>query len=159
MSNGNNTILTEEGRKKVEEELERLKTIIRKELSEKIRVAKDMGDISENAEYSSAKEEQGLAEARISELEKLLSSAEVISSNGVHSTDMVTVGSVVTVFDNKKKEEKVYTIVGFSESNPAQGKISNESPLGQALVGHKVGEKISLEIPNGVKDLTIKKII
>ena len=147
-------ILTTEGRKKAEEELKKLKTETRKEVSEKIYAAKELGDLSENAEYNAAKEEQAFIEARILELEHLLKYAE-----DVHETegDEVGIGNEVTVQD-ANGSERAYSLVGFNEANPSEGKISNESPMGHALMGAKINETISYDTPGGERTLTIISI-
>ncbi len=141
-------VLTYEGLKKREEELEELKTVRRKEVAEKIKEARGQGDLSENAEYDAAKEEQGEIEARIALLEKMLRNAEVIDDEEV-SSDIISVGSRVKVYDNEFDEEVEYTIVGSAEADPMANKISNESPVGMGLIGHKIGDEIVIETPDG----------
>ena len=132
-------ILTYEGLKKMEEELENLKTVRRKEVAEKIKEARGQGDLSENAEYDAAKEEQAEIESRIVVLEKMLRNAEVIDDDEVNN-DMISVGSIVKLYDFEFEEEVEYSIVGSAEADPMNGKISNESPVGLGLIGHKLGE-------------------
>lgn len=141
-------VLTYEGLKKREEELEELKTVRRKEVAEKIKEARGQGDLSENAEYDAAKEEQGEIEARIALLEKMLRNAEVIDDEEV-SSDIISVGSRVKVYDNEFEEEVEYTIVGSAEADPMINKISNESPVGMGLLGHKIGDNVIIETPDG----------
>ena len=141
-------VLTYEGLKKREEDLEELKTVRRKEVAEKIKEARGQGDLSENAEYDAAKEEQGEIEARIALLEKMLRNAEVIDDEEV-SSDIISVGSRVKVYDNEFEEEVEYTIVGSAEADPMENKISNESPVGMGLLGHKIGDNVVIETPDG----------
>ncbi len=141
-------VLTYEGLKKREEELEELKTVRRKEVAEKIKEARGQGDLSENAEYDAAKEEQGEIEARIALLEKMLRNAEVIDDEEV-SNDKISVGSKVKVYDNEFEEEVEYVIVGSAEADPMENKISNESPVGHGLLGHVVGDDVVIETPDG----------
>ncbi len=141
-------VLTYEGLKKREEELEELKTVRRKEVAEKIKEARGQGDLSENAEYDAAKEEQGEIEARIALLEKMLRNAEVIDDEEV-SSDIISVGSRVKVYDNEFEEGVEYTIVGSAEADPMENKISNESPVGMGLLGHKIGDNVVIETPDG----------
>lgn len=142
------TILTYEGLKAREEELRVLKTIKRKEVAEKIKEARGQGDLSENAEYDSAKEEQAEIEARIVMLEKMLRSAVVIDEDDVDK-DAVGFGSRVRLLDIEFNEETTYVLVGSAEADPSQGKISNESPLGSSLVGKKQNDIISINAPAG----------
>ena len=150
-----NYILTQEGREKLEEELHYLETEKRAEIGERIKVAREFGDISENSEYDDAKNEQGMTEARIAEITRILSEATVV--NTPKRSSKVNIGSVVTVDMNGK--ERVFTIVGAAESDVAAGKISNESPVGSALLGHKKGDEITTTGPTGREiSLTILKI-
>ncbi len=138
--------LTKEGLEKITEELTRLKTVRRREISEKIEEAIKLGDLSENAEYHEAKDEQGMNEAKIRELDDILNNAEVIA-NAAGAKKCVSVGCTIEVkIDSLTKK---YTIVGPSEANPAQGLISNESPIGQAFLGKKIGETVEVEAPAG----------
>ncbi|MBP3390760.1 MAG: transcription elongation factor GreA [Clostridia bacterium] len=139
--------LTAEGLKMLQGELETLKTQGRTEIAEKIRVARGYGDLSENSEYDEAKNEQAKIEARIIELEKMLENYELIEESG--DTDSVSIGVTVTVFDELRKSEFSYKIVGSAEANPMKGLISDDSPVGRALVGAKVGETVSVEAPVG----------
>jgi transcription elongation factor GreA len=142
-------MLTYEGLKKLEAELEELKIVRRKDVAEKIKEARGQGDLSENAEYDAAKEEQGEIETRIVELEKILRNAQVIDEDEVQ-LDVINVGCRVKLYDTEFDEEVDYLIVGSTEADPTEGKISNESPVGAALMGHKVGEVVDVEVPEGV---------
>ncbi len=140
--------MTYAGLRAVEEELENLKTVKRKEVAEKIKVARGYGDLSENSEYDEAKNEQGFVESRIAELEKMLKHARVIDESEL-SDDVVSVGSHVTIKDEDGEVEE-YDIVGSTEADPMNGKISDESPVGAALIGHQTGEHVEIVLPNGV---------
>ena len=141
-------ILTDDGLKKYEQELEELKTVKRKEVADKIKVALSFGDLSENSEYDEAKNDQAKLEARIVELEAMLQNAKVIDENDL-STDTVNVGSRVKVLDMEYDEEITYKIVGSAEADPKQGLISDESPLGKQLIGSKIGDTVTIEAPAG----------
>ena len=143
------TVLTYDGLKKLEEELQELKVVKRKEVAEKIKEARGQGDLSENAEYDSAKEEQAEIEARIANLEKMLRNAEVIDEEEIN-TDAISIGCKVTLFDEEFEEEVTYTIVGSTEADPGKGRISNESPLGVALIGKAIGERAEVTAPDGL---------
>lgn len=149
--------LTYEGLKERERELEYLKTEKRKEVSEKIKVALGFGDLSENAEYDEAKNEQAEVEMKIVKLEKMLKSAIVIDEDEI-STDIVSMGIKVKVFDIDIEEEETYTLVGSEEADPMQNKISDESPVGRALLGAKVGDIVTVNAPNGDFELKILEI-
>jgi transcription elongation factor GreA len=149
-------ILTPEGLANLKAELDELTTSRRREVAQRIREAREFGDISENAEYDDAKNEQAMLEARIASLEDKLRSATVIDSADI-GTDVVGVGSVVHVKDEAGKSTK-YTIVGSAEASPAEMKLSNESPVGKALLGHKRGEQVSISTPKGERKLKITKI-
>lgn len=151
-------VLTYEGLKKREEELEELKTVRRKDVAEKIKEARGQGDLSENAEYDSAKEEQAEIEARIVFLEKMLRNAEVIDEEEV-SKDVISVGCTVRLFDVEFDEEVDYTIVGSAEADPMDGKISNESPVGMGLLGHKTGETVTISAPEGEIEFKVIEIL
>ena len=152
---GSDYILTPEGREKLEQELHYLETEKRAEVGERIKVAREFGDISENSEYDDAKNEQGMVEARIAEINQILSEATIVDTP--KKSNKVTVGAIVTV--NMGGKERVFTIVGAAESNVKGGKISNESPVGAAILGHKKGDEIEAVGPTG-RPLTIviKKI-
>ncbi len=139
-------ILTEDGHKKIIEELEYLKKVRIPELAKRIAEAKELGDLSENAEYQEAKDEQGLVAKRINELEELLRIATVTDTNTVNKTEVEMGNTIVVSHDNKKIEFK---IVSSNEVNPAEGKISNESPLGQSFLGKKKGDIVEVDIPKG----------
>ncbi len=151
-------IVTEEGLKKLQDELEYLKTTKRKEVVEAIRVALSFGDLSENSEYDEAKNEQAKTEARISELEESLKNVKVISDSEVN-TDVVNVGNRVVVYDAEFEEEIEYTVVGSTEADPIENKISDQSPIGSALIGRAVGEIIDVHTPGGIIKLEIKEIM
>ncbi len=141
-------ILTYEGLKKYEEELQELKVVKRREVAEKIKEAREQGDLSENAEYDAAKDEQRDIEARIEELEKILKNAEVVDEDEV-DLDRINIGCKVRILDVEYNEECEYKIVGSTEANSLKGKISNESPVGKALIGKKQGDTIVVETPAG----------
>ena len=150
-------ILTYEGLKKLEDELEELKVVRRKEVADKIKEAREQGDLSENAEYDAAKDEQREIEARIEEIEKILKNAEVVVEEDV-DVDVINVGCKVKVLDMEYDEEIEFRIVGSTEASSLQGKISNESPLGKALLRHKVGETVEVEAPAGAVQYKILEI-
>jgi transcription elongation factor GreA len=143
------TVLTYEGLKSLEEELQELRTVRRKDVAEKIKEARGQGDLSENAEYDAAKEEQAEIEARIAVIEKILQNVELIDEDDLN-TETVSLGSTVRVFDKEFSEELEYTIVGSQEANPFKGKISNESPLGRALLNRCAGDEIEVDAPEGI---------
>ena len=151
------TILTYAGLKALEEELENLKVVKRKEVAAKIKEAREQGDLSENAEYDAAKDEQRDIEARIEEIEKILKNAEVVVEDEV-DFDKINIGCSVLVYDKEFDEEIQFKIVGSTEANSLQGKISNESPVGQALLGKKVGGEIQVETQAGVMEYKVLKI-
>lgn len=141
--------LTEDGLKKLESELDELKTVRRKEIAERIKQALSFGDISENSEYDQAKNEQAQLEDRISKLEMILRNAKIIDKEDI-STDKVGIGSKVLVKDLEYEEEMEYTIVGSAEADPYNGRISNESPVGKALLGRKSGDIVDVIVPDGI---------
>ena len=148
-------ILTEEGKQKLEEELHYLETEKRAEVGARIKVAREFGDISENSEYDDAKNEQGLLEARIAEINRILSEATVVAAP--NRSSKVGIGSTVTVAIGGS--QRVFNIVGAAESNVREGRISNESPVGSALIGHKKGDTVVAEGPTGREvKMTIEKI-
>ena len=151
------TILTEKGLQELEKELEYLKTEGRKDIAEKIKVALSFGDLSENSEYDEAKSEQGKLEARIVELEHMLKNVKIIDEDNIN-TDKVFVGSKVTIKDLETKEKLTYQIVGFAQADPDNGRISDESPVGKALLGKKTGETVHVEVPVGVLSYKIMSI-
>jgi len=146
-------LLTQEGLDKLQRELDELRTTHRLEIAERIKYAKEFGDISENSEYEDAKNEQGMLEGRILTLEKMVRNAVIIEE---HHDGVVQVGSSVTVKDEFGKE--TYTIVGPAEVDVASGRISMESPVGKALLGHRVGEALRVQTPAGPRPLTIVKV-
>jgi len=148
-------IITQDGYNKLKAELDNLSTVRRREIAERIERAKELGDLSENAEYSEAKDAQALNEGRILELTNVLKNVTVVDSNG-GSNGEVAMGSHVTVSSQGK--EKTYTLVSFNEADPLNGKISNESPLGVAFLRKKKGEVVSVETPRGVVEYKIIKI-
>lgn len=150
--------LTDEGLRKLEQELEELKTVKRKEIAATIKVALSFGDLSENSEYDEAKNEQAIVEARIAELEAMLKQVVVLDEDDL-STDEVSVGSKVKVMDVEFDEEEVYQIVGSTEADPASGRISDESPVGKALLGGKVGDVVEAEVPGGIITFRILEIM
>ncbi|SIS86298.1 transcription elongation factor GreA [Alicyclobacillus vulcanalis] len=150
-------LLTPEGLRKLEEELELLKSVKRREVAERIKVAISYGDISENSEYEDAKNEQAFIEGRIMTLEKQLRNARVINEDEV-DTNVVSIGSTVKVLDLDLDEEVEYTIVGSAEANPAENKISNESPVGKALLGKQIGSVVEVNVPAGVIQFKILEI-
>ena len=150
-------VMTYEGVKKLEEELEYLKTVKRKEITEKIKVALGYGDLSENSEYDEAKNDQAFTEGRIVTLENMLKNAVVVDESEIPN-DIVSVGSKVRVKDYDFDEEVDYTIVGSAEADPMNFKISNESPVGKALIGRKIGEIVEVQIPDGVNKFEILEI-
>ena len=149
--------LTREGLEKLENELEESKIVKRKEVAERIRQALDFGDISENPEYDQAKNEQAKLEERIAKIESILRNAKLIEEEDI-PTEIVGIGSKVVVLDIEYNEEMEYTIVGSAEANPYDGKISNESPVGRALLGSKPGQIIDVNVPDGVLKYQIQKI-
>ena len=157
MSQAKKFIMTYEGVKKLEEELEYLKTVKRKEITEKIKVALGYGDLSENSEYDEAKNDQAFTEGRIIQLENMLKNAVVVDESEIPK-DKVSVGSIVKVMDYEFDEEVEYTIVGSAEADPMNFKISNESPVGSALLGKKVGDVVEVAVPSGVSKFEILEI-
>lgn len=150
-------ILTYEGLKKYEDELENLKVVKRQEVAQKIKEARAQGDLSENAEYDAAKDEQRDIEARIEELEKILKNAEVIVEDEV-DLDKINIGCQVKILDIEMNQELDYKIVGSTEANSLKGKISNESPVGRALIGAKTGDIVRVETPGGELEYQVLEI-
>ena len=151
-------VITPEGLEKLKEEVEYLTTAKRREVAERIKEAREFGDISENAEYDDAKNEQALLEGRIAQLEERVRRATVIDEKEV-STDKVSFGSIVHVKDQKTGDSQKFQIVGSPEADPAEHKLSNESPIGKALLGHKRNDVVTVEVPRGPrKKLKITKI-
>lgn len=146
--NNKEVILTPDGYKRLEEELELLRTVRRKEVAERIKTAISFGDISENSEYDDAKQEQAFVEGRVLTLEKMLRNARVLDENEI-TTEKVGIGSIVMLKDLEYDEELEYTIVSSAEANPNDNKISNESPVGRAIIGHPVGSVVEVSVPAG----------
>ncbi len=149
--------LTAEGVAKYEERLEYLKTTGRSEIAEQIKVARSFGDLSENAEYDAAKIEQARIEYEIVELETMLRNVVLIDEENI-STDVVNVGAITTIFNMASEKTMSFQIVGSAEADPKDGRISNESPVGKALIGHKVGEVVEIQVPGGVSSYKIMAI-
>ncbi len=146
--------ITEEGLEKLKEELNYLKTEKRQEISRRIQAAKELGDLSENAEYSEAKEQQALNEGKVAEIEETIKNAQTINNN--RKSSVVNVGSTITVKNGGG--ERTFTIVGSNEANPSEGKISNETPLAISFLGHKANDKIKVETPKGKVEYKIMSI-
>ena len=152
------SVITQEGLEKLKEEIESLTTIKRREVAERIKEAREFGDIAENAEYDDAKNEQALLEQRIAQLEERLRRSEVIDSKDIDTSE-VSVGTIVHVKDQKSGDSQKFQIVGSAEADPTEQKLSNESPIGRALMGHKRNEVVSVDVPRGPKrKLKITKI-
>ena len=152
-------ILTEEGFQNLKEELDHLVNVERREVAKRIKTARDFGDISENSEYDDAKNEQAFIEGRIQEIKNMLDNAEVVKEEEI-SDEIVSVGNIVKIKDVDSGKEYNYKIVGSAEADPLNNKISNESPIGSALIGHKPGDTVEVEVPSGLKTyeiLLIKK--
>ena len=150
------TVLTLEGKQKLEEELEQLKTVKRRDIAEKIKVALSFGDLSENSEYDEAKNEQAIVEARIAQLEGMLKNVEILDKNKIGS-DVVSIGTYVTVLDVEENEEFKFYIVGSTEAD-GNAHLSDESPVGKALIGKHVGNSVSVETPGGSMELKVLRI-
>lgn len=151
------TILTDEGLKNYEQELEYLKTVKRKEVAEKIKVALSFGDLSENSEYDEAKNDQAMLEARISQIESILKNAKIIDESEL-SSEHIHIGSKIKVYDYDFEEEADYQIIGSDEADPFNGKLSDESPVGAALIGHQVGDIVEVDTPDGIVKFKILDI-
>ena len=151
------TFLTREGFQKMQDELEHLRTVKREEIAIRLREAMEGGELIENAEYEAAKNEQAFVEGKIKELEVLLATARVIEEKPAEKGEAVQVGSTVVIQEEGSKPED-YTIVGAAEADPEEGRISNESPLGKALLGHKAGDRIQVDAPAGVFIVVLKKV-
>ena len=151
------TVITEEGLSSLEKELEELKTVRRKEVAEKIKVALSFGDLSENSEYDEAKNEQAIIEGRIAEIENQLKNVRVLDEAEL-GVESVRVGLIVTVREKGKKKTMTYRIVGSTEADPFNGRISDESPVGKALVGHGKGDEVEVETPGGTIKLVVEDI-
>ena len=151
-------LLTDEGLHNLEQELEFLKTERRKEIAEKIKVALSFGDLSENSEYDEAKNEQAMIEARILQIEAMLKNVKILDSGSL-DTETVNLGSRVRVLDTEFDEEETFQIVGSTEANPDQGRISDESPIGKNLLGHRVDDIVAIPVPNGTVTYKILEIM
>jgi transcription elongation factor GreA len=150
--------LTKEGFQKLQEELDHLRTAKRQEVAERLHEAMEGGELIENAEYEAAKNEQAFVEGRIQELDLLLATAQIIEENGKgKKTDTIQVGSKVTIKEGNFEAE-TFTIVGAAEANPRAGKISNESPIGKSILGHKLGDAVKVETPGGIYNVKIMKV-
>lgn len=147
--------MTEEGKKNLEQELHEMKTEKRKEVVERIKIARGFGDLSENSEYDAAKDEQAFVESRIQQIEHMLRNAVIIENNS-DNPDVVTLGKTVKFQEIPEGDEEEYTIVGSAEANPFEGKISNDSPMAKSLLGKEIGDKVSVQTPAG--DLEVKII-
>src|SRR3954447_5159566 len=150
--------MTQAGKEKLEQELEQLKTVVRKEVVERIKIARSFGDLSENSEYDAAKDEQAFVEGRITTIENMIRNARIISEDEL-SKDAVSLGSSVTFVELPEGDEETYTIVGSAEADPFEGKISNDSPIAKSLLGRKVGDQVTVQTPGGemkVRIVTIK---
>ena len=156
MTEKKEVILTKEKLEKLEDELEYLKTKKRPEMAEKIKIARSFGDLSENADYDEAKNEQGEVESRIMKIEDMIRNAKTIEVD--ENSDTVGVGNTVCLYDEEFEEDVEYKIVGTAESNPLEGYISNESPVGEAIIGHKSNDRVAVETPNGKMYFVIKNI-
>jgi len=152
-----NNFLTKEGFQKLQDELEYLRTAKRQEVANRLHEAMEGGELIENAEYEAAKNEQAFVEGRIQELDVLLASAKIIEENGKKKSDGVQLGSKVTIKEGNFEAE-TFTVVGMAEANPREGKISNESPIGKAILSRKVGETVKVETPGGTYNVKILKI-
>ena len=154
MSEDKSFYMTKEGKEKIEKELEYLKTEKRKEVVERIKVARSFGDLSENSEYDAAKDEQAFVESRISQLENMIRNAVIIEDND-ENPDVVTIGKSVKFVELPDGEEETYTIVGSAEADPFNGKISNHSPIAKSLLGKSVGEEVVVQTPGGEMNVKI----
>ena len=149
--------MTIEGKAKLEQELEELKTIKRKEIVERIKIARSFGDLSENSEYESAKDEQAFTEGRITTLENMIRFAQIIDNNNT-DTDEVTIGRTVTFMELPDGDEEEYIIVGSAEADPLSGKISNDSPIAKALIGNRLNDEVTISTPGGDMNVKIVKV-
>ena len=151
------TIITDEGLRRLEEELEDLKTVKRKEIAEKIKVALSFGDLSENSEYDEAKNEQAIIEGRIAEIENQLKNVRVLDESELN-TEVVHVGSKIRIRETGTTQEETYKIVGSTEADPINGRISDESPVGKSMLGHSVGDVVEVLIPSGAVSYELVEI-
>ncbi|MCM3788505.1 transcription elongation factor GreA [Domibacillus indicus] len=157
MSNEKVYPMTREGKEKLEQELEHLKTVKRKEVVERIKIARSFGDLSENSEYDSAKEEQAFVEGRIGTIETMIRNAKIIEDSAMNA-DEVSLGRTVTFIELPDGEEESYTIVGSAEADPFEGKISNDSPIAKSMIGKRVGDKVIVQTPAGEMNVKIVSI-
>ena len=157
MANDKQFPMTAAGKQKLEDELDFLKTIKRKEVVERIKIARDFGDLSENAEYDSAKEDQAFVEGRISTLESMIRNAVIIEENGVNK-DVVRLGTTVTFVEVPDGDEEAYTIVGSAEADPLEGRISNDSPIAKSMIGRMIGDNVKVLTPGGEMEIKIVSI-
>ncbi len=151
------TVITDEGLRRLEEELEELKTVKRKDIAEKIKVALSFGDLSENSEYDEAKNEQAIIEGRIAEIENQLKNVQVLDESEL-TNETVRIGSKILIREQDSGEEETYKIVGSTEADPMQGRISDESPVGKAMLGHMAGDVVEVEIPSGAVKYVLVEI-
>ena len=149
--------MTQAGKQKLEQELEHLKTVVRKEVVERIKIARSFGDLSENSEYDAAKDEQAFVEGRITTIENMIRNARIISEDEL-SKDAVSLGNSVTFVELPEGDEETYTIVGSAEADPFEGKISNDSPIAKSLLGRKVGDQVTVQTPGGEMNVKIIEI-
>jgi len=149
--------MTREGKEKLEQELEHLKSVKRKEVVERIKIARSFGDLSENSEYDSAKEEQAFVEGRIGTIETMIRNAKIIEASEMKA-DEVSLGKTVTFIELPDGEEESYTIVGSAEADPFEGKISNDSPIAKSMIGKRVGDKVMVQTPAGEMSVKIVSI-
>ena len=149
--------MTKEGKLKLEQELENLKTVKRKEVVERIKIARSFGDLSENSEYDSAKEEQAFVEGRITTLENMIRNAKIIEESELDA-DIVSLGKTVTFVELPDGDEETYSIVGSAEADPFEGKISNDSPIAKSLIGKRIGDEVAVQTPGGEMNVRIVSI-
>lgn len=147
-------LLTEEGYENLEKELDHLINVKRREVAKRIKVAREFGDISENSEYDDAKNEQAFVEGRIKEIENMIRNARIVKDEDVND-ETVNIGTTVKLKDVDSGEEFTYTIVGSAEADPLNNKISNQSPIGKSIIGHKVGDVVKVEVPSGITSYEI----
>jgi transcription elongation factor GreA len=157
MANEKQFPMTAAGKLKLEEELEFLKTVKRKEVVERIKIARSFGDLSENSEYDSAKEDQAFVEGRISTLESMIRNAVIINENELNK-DIVRLGTTVTFVEVPNGDEESYTIVGSAEADPLEGRISNDSPIAKSMIGRTIGENVKVLTPGGEMEIKIVSI-
>lgn len=157
MSQDKSYYMTQEGKEKLEEELLYLKTDRRQEVVERIKIARDFGDLSENSEYDAAKDEQAFVETRIAQVEKMIRNS-VIIENDEENQDIVSLGKSVTFIELPDGDEETYTIVGSAEADPFEGKISNDSPMAKSLLGKEIGEEVTVTTPGGDIQVKIMKV-